>query len=303
MNPLLDAALGYCHLGWNVFPIHSVVNGICSCGRADCSSPGKHPRTPHGLKDASSEMHVIEEWWRRWPTANIGLATGTTSGIVVVDVDFPAALASLGSVIDKLPRTLTALTGGGGVHLFFRPSSVGPRSSAATSLGGRQSQEIEQRGLRCTTGRLPGIEEPLPGIDLRADGGYVVAPPSTHRSGERYTWLDLDTPIAQAPEWLRNRPFRRRVIVPSEPRFTTGTGTPYGLAALEGELTRLRSAKVGERNHTLYRVARRLSELAAEGHLDQTAVTTELHTAALTTGLSDHEIHRTLNSALGQDAL
>ncbi len=85
-NPLLRAALSYADRGLRVFPIFEVdAEGRCACGK-DCGrDAGKHPRTPHGFKDATTDTAQITAWWSRWPKANIGIATG--DGIAVVDVD------------------------------------------------------------------------------------------------------------------------------------------------------------------------------------------------------------------------
>jgi hypothetical protein len=83
----LQAAAFYAERGWYVFLIHCVRNGRCTCGRTDCSGPGKHPRTGNGLKDASTDPETIRGWWKRWPDANVGIVTGEVSGIVVVDID------------------------------------------------------------------------------------------------------------------------------------------------------------------------------------------------------------------------
>jgi hypothetical protein len=84
---MMAHALRYAAQGWSVFPLHSPQNGQCSCGRLDCTSPAKHPRTANGLKDATTDPERIREWWKRWPDANIGVVTGRASGVVVVDVD------------------------------------------------------------------------------------------------------------------------------------------------------------------------------------------------------------------------
>ena len=76
----------YASLGWHVFPIYEITNHKCSCGRS-CESPGKHPRTSNGWKDATVDDATIEAWWSQWPAANIGIATGSASGLVVVDED------------------------------------------------------------------------------------------------------------------------------------------------------------------------------------------------------------------------
>ena len=75
---LRAAATDYANRGWPVFPVHPAVNGKCSCGKADCDSPAKHPRTRRGLKDASIEQSKIDRWWRRLPQANVGIRTGGT---------------------------------------------------------------------------------------------------------------------------------------------------------------------------------------------------------------------------------
>ncbi|MGH2755877.1 MAG: bifunctional DNA primase/polymerase, partial [Actinomycetota bacterium] len=79
----VEAALRYAQRGWRVFPLHGLVKGACTCGRS-CSSPGKHPLVRRGLYEATTDAHAIKEWWRRWRSANIGVATGAGSGIVVV---------------------------------------------------------------------------------------------------------------------------------------------------------------------------------------------------------------------------
>src|SRR6266700_2778202 len=79
----LDAALTYAQKhGWAVLPIHTPRGGQCSCGNPTCTSVGKHPRTPHGVKDATTDEATIRDWWTRWPDANIGIATGADSGLV-----------------------------------------------------------------------------------------------------------------------------------------------------------------------------------------------------------------------------
>jgi len=183
MNPLLDAALAYAADDWKVIPLHSpVAGGGCSCRRADCSSPAKHPRTAHGLRDATDECAVIERWWSQWPVANIGVLTGTGSVILVLDIDprhgGDDALATMIAKHGELPETVTAETGGGGTHYFFRHPG---------------------RSVPSRTGIVRGI-------DCKADGGYVVAAPSIHASGTPYLWAHGlgpdDVPLTHPPDWL-----------------------------------------------------------------------------------------------------
>ncbi|MDQ4144892.1 MAG: bifunctional DNA primase/polymerase [Actinomycetota bacterium] len=280
-NELLDAAVDYAARGWRVFPLHGIVNGCCTCGRK-CSSPGKHPLVRRGVHDATSDTGAIQEWWRRWRSANVAVATGEGCGLVVVDVDLPQASPSLDVIIHKVPKTRIALTGGGGIHLLLRAPG--------------------ERSLHNHASRLPGIGD-LPGVDLRADGGYVVAPPSLHASGNRYSWLDETAPIAAAPEWLRER--RRRAVTavpPSPPAFTTGDGSAYGRSVLRGELDRLRTAPKGRRNHTLNRAAFAVARVVAGGELLEAPARSALVSAATAIGLTAHESNLTIDSAFAAGA-
>ncbi len=189
-NEFLDAALAYARRGWPVLPLHTPTASGCSCGRADCQSIGKHPRTLNGVKDATTDEAKIQEWWARWPDANVAIATGAASGLAVLDVDprngGDKTLAALVARYGALPATLTAMTGGGGKHLVF--SKPG--------------------GLR---GRTVG-----PGLELKGDGGYIVAAPSLHKSGQRYAWdkAPLSADVAPLPDWLADG---NGLVIPQTP--------------------------------------------------------------------------------------
>src|ERR1019366_9649095 len=120
---MLKAALRFAKLGWSVFPVHSAKNGRCSCGDEDCKNVGKHPRTKHGVKDGTTDGKTMRAWWRRWPHANVGIATGKQSGILVLDIDpRHEGGASLYSLLKKhgpLPKRPKVKTGGGGRHYYF----------------------------------------------------------------------------------------------------------------------------------------------------------------------------------------
>lgn len=198
-NPLLDAALKYANRGWRIFPLHSPTPDGCSCGRP-CSSVGKHPRTPRGFKDAEADTVSAERWWQMWPTANVGIATGEASGLFVVDVDLykPGADLSLEQLesLGIAAARLIVETGGGGLHFYF----LWPR-----------------------TGTVPASLGRMPGVDVKADGGYVVAAPSLHASGGRYVGQPdadplEDVALGEAPEellealgWTRPAPAPRLV--------------------------------------------------------------------------------------------
>ncbi len=165
----LDYALRYANQGWAVFPAHGVENGCCTCRDQECRSPGKHPLTSGGFKIASTDPDIIREWWSQWPFANVGIATGSASGVIVVDIDVgpekegEISLQTLESQVGALPRDAVVRTGSGGMHIYF------------------QMPDMEISG---NTGKLGK------NIDVRANGGYVIAPPSTHISGNNYEWIN-----------------------------------------------------------------------------------------------------------------
>lgn len=279
MDPLLEAALSYGQRGWFVFPLYGVAAGSCRCGRSECSSPGKHPLVRRGLHEATTDGNKIRAWWARWPEANIGIATGSNSGIVVVDLDLPEAQTSLdrlGQLQLHFSPTLTSQTGAGR-HLYF----------AAT------------KKLSNTTGRLPGVDEPLPGIDLRADGGYAVAPPSLHVTGTRYTWLGATAEPTPLPTWIRasKRPRSPTASMGSPPKVE-GDGTPYGLAALASEVDLLARTAEGSRNDQLNRSAFALGQLIAGGELAEAATRAALEQVGSHIGLGGREVRATIESGL-----
>src|SRR5580700_5902678 len=83
----LQYALNCARRGWPVIPLNWAEHGSCSCPAMKCTSPGKHPLTVRGIKDATTDTEWIRTWWKEFPEANIGIATGAASGIVALDVD------------------------------------------------------------------------------------------------------------------------------------------------------------------------------------------------------------------------
>jgi KaiC/GvpD/RAD55 family RecA-like ATPase len=186
-NALLDAALAYAAMGWRVIPLHTpkaTPDGVrCDCGQAGCNSVGKHPRTTHGLDDGTTSERRIRRWWELCPHANVGVVTGPDSGIIALDVDprngGDASLRGLEDEWGELPETVLGDTGGGGRHVLFAHPGV--------KVGTKKNQLA-------------------PGLDVKGDGGYVVAPPSLHGSGRRYAWAAGYGPgeaaLYEVPGWL-----------------------------------------------------------------------------------------------------
>lgn len=170
-----ESALQYARLGWHVFPVYEIKDGVCSCGNANCTSQGKHPRIANGRNGASNIEHIISRWWTDWPNANIGVATGHESNIIVIDQDGHQGEYSLQD--HHLPRTVTALTGGGGKHYIYAYPNTYIKSRTNV----------------------------LESVDSRGDGGYIVVAPSNHISGNVYQWQEGHDPftheISEAPHW------------------------------------------------------------------------------------------------------
>jgi len=179
----LAIASRYGELGYAVFPCHSILDEKCTCGKKACKSPGKHPLTVNGVKDATVDPGQITKWWTEHPTANIAIATGKISGITVLDVDLKSrgleSLEAIQSKYGKFPDTPLVLTGGGGFHYYFRYVNLPNKANAFKEY---------------------------PGLDIRSNGGYVIAPYSNHISGRAYEWEAESTltkvPLASFPEAL-----------------------------------------------------------------------------------------------------
>lgn len=121
-NPVLVAALAYGKRGWPVFPCYAIVDGQCDCGDADCRNPGKHPCTKHGFKDASTDAERIRGFFDDDPAPNVAIRTGAESGIVVLDIDprngGDESLEALEREHGRLPKTVEAVSGGNGRHIY-----------------------------------------------------------------------------------------------------------------------------------------------------------------------------------------
>lgn len=189
-NLVLETAFAYAALGWKVFPLYGVsVVGfgcnelVCRCragGR--CEHPGKHPACEHGFLDAACEKRILYYWFAKQPKQNIAIATGAASQILIVDEDRRngghETLAQLEREHGKLPAGDNVVITGNGRHIYLGYPPGAPIASGADYFG--------------------------PGLDCKADGGYVVAPPSRHYSGKFYEWQSGRIPdrLPEPPPWL-----------------------------------------------------------------------------------------------------
>lgn len=231
MAKMVDWALMYSGQGFAVFPLHGIASGRCTCGVAECDSAGKHPRwdadlLPLGLHSASKDERKIRTWWTRWPNANIAIATGLVSGVVVVDIDGPKGVDSMKMLQrrhGKLQPTRVHQTGKG-AHLLYR---------------------VTRAAVKNQTGMVPGV-------DVRGEGGYIVAPPSLHASGARYRTsraVEMDAP----PLWLRKMLVKRPRSVPVE----HGRPRTYMRARPHKRVSDFPDIGEGGRNHALFDMASR----------------------------------------------
>src|SRR5262249_53248813 len=151
---VIDAARGYLQHGLMPIPV----------------GPDKRPLVDwKSYQNDAPHADQVDEWWTRWPQANVGIVTGKISGVVVLDADGDEGLASLKTL--NTPATTWLSRTGRGWHQWFAHPGVMISNRA---------------GVR-------------PHLDVRGDGGYVVAPPSLHASGRRYEWLTPPERMKLAP--------------------------------------------------------------------------------------------------------
>lgn len=237
-------ALAYANKGLAVFPLQS---------------HGKAPLTQNGCKDATTDKKQIEEWWNKHPNANIGIATGYISaGLLVIDLDIDEdkgingydTLKRWEVVHGKLPDSWQSITGRGGYHLFYW-------------------------SLELIYNRVKIME----GIDIRGEGGYIVAPPSIHPNGKRYEWEQSpdEFELVEAPDivlaFLNQKSEEQK-------SFTSPITIPEG-----------------ERNNILFKMASCLQARGLDGEAIMAAVSKE-NERKCQPPLSDKEIKKLVNSAL-----
>lgn len=232
----LDYALNYAaEFGWAVFPCHSIIGDLCTCMSDQCKSPGKHPATPNGSKDATHIADQIEAWFEQGTEEwNIGVATGDISGLVVVDVDQGKGADINDLLINGVDQTIfntPKVKTGAGLHFYYKlPSGVTVKNSAS---------------------RLGKF------IDVRGDGGYVIAPPSKHISGKSYELLNPDNDqILEFPKaWLD----KLAQPLPSTPaNGSSGNGAsanPFIVPAVQPGLILPDTIDQGKRNVELTKIA------------------------------------------------
>ena len=254
MDNFKQAALNYASDGIAVFPV--IANG-------------KKPCTPNGCKDAKTDKRAINYWWDKWECSNIGIATGPTSRLVVIDLDISDEKGKDGykelekwqEVNGKFPQTARALSGSGGMHYYFRTD-----------------EKYKNRA---------GI---LPGVDVRGEGGYIVAPPSIHPNGNAYKWIESpeEVGIAEVDEVVKKFLSMKEV----EKSHPDANGLPTKKFVLP-----IGAIPSGQRNDTIFRLA---SSLQSQGFSDAaiSAAVNQVNVEQCSPPLESAEVETLINQAL-----
>jgi hypothetical protein len=249
----LDAALHYAERGYPVFP---------------CSPNTKFPfaRT-NGSKDATTDEATIRRWWESAPTANVAIATGSVSGLYVVDVDVVSS-----EVMPLLPTTWTARTRSGGWHYIYTTTEALPNTNkkAANAVHGD--------------------------TDTRGEGGYILVFPSVVE-GLPYSWVN-DIDPAPLPAWIADR-----VRPKPETRMATRqmfqmVSTSWAGKALDDECDKVANTGEGGRNEALNRASFKIGQIVAGGHLSAQQAAQALDSAAAASGLPERERQATITRSL-----
>lgn len=252
-----DIAKFYTSQGWPVFPCRAKVEETVDQTTGEVITLGeKTPYTIHGFKNASKFDHIIDRWWKDWPDAAVAIPTGAATGVFVLDIDRKPGGANGYLWLDdmeaehgQLPKTARVLSPNGGLHIYFK-YVVGTRNRGA--LGG--------------------------GVDVRSEGGYVLAAGSQMADGRAYQWAPDSTQpegdslpdIADAPEWLLALLMPKAAPEGHVYHAATAGNTIYVNRAIENELSELASVAMGAgRNNSLNDSAFALGQWVGGGHLTE----------------------------------
>lgn len=268
----LTTALSYATTKqWPVFPCRPADDFDPETGEV---LPEKAPLISNGFRGATISERVIGELWRRNPEAVIGVPTGEKIGAWVLDLDLKSSapgsnvngrdwLAAMEAKHEPLPDTWRVATANGGEHIFFNYVP----------------------GVR-NRGKLGA------GVDVRGEGGFVIAAGSVMADGRAYTSLN-DHPIADAPQWLLDL-----VLPPPQPeyrgewQYQPGANDRYVNRAVEAELSELAGTSPGNRGYQLNASAYALGTLVGAGALSRSEAEHGLWDAAVACGVAKKDGER-----------
>jgi Bifunctional DNA primase/polymerase, N-terminal/AAA domain len=244
----LELAQHYVGQGWPVFPCrsHAEENVDQATGEIITLSE-KTPLTPNGFKGATRFARIIERWWSDWPDAAVGLPTGEKTGFFALDIDNKPGgangfdwLSEMEAEHGPLPDTARVTSPNGGLHIYFK-YVVGTRNRGALGAG----------------------------VDIRSEGGYVLAAGSTMANGRSYKWETDTREIADAPAWLLDLLLPKSAPAHTQYSLSAATNNAYVDAAVDRELADLAGAPMGTRNNALNDAAFSIGTIVGAGALSE----------------------------------
>jgi hypothetical protein len=270
------AALAYIRRGWPVFVLGRSKRPVANCPACRTAGREHDPAacpclTCHGFHAATTSPARLAAMLAAVPRGLLAIRTGTAAGLAIIDID-----PRNGGQVDPALMTPTAAvaTGGGGWHLYYRHPG-GPLLAA-----------------------LPGRA----GVDVKADGGYVVAPPSVHPGTTRaYRWAG-DRPVCEMPPALAAalapppaavRPAPLSGPVPA--RRAGGISSPPAL--LTAHLRAVQTAPEGRRRVTLYGAARGIARMVTAGAITEADAIAALTAAGLAAQQTERDIRAAIEGA------
>lgn len=273
---MLAEALSYAARGWPVFPCEG--KDKRPLVPRDTDADGKPIPNTGGLKKATTDADQIRAWWTKWPNALIGVALGHEAGVWVVDFDpregedVDGVAARMAELVGNFPAGPKSETQSGGWHIWFRmPEGDVPKNSVGKGATKH--------------------------IDWRAQGGYVIAPPSVMANGNRYSWL-VSPDVADfpdAPAELLDLVFKRGRFAPpkaekparSEPGRVVADDAKrrYCVIALGRAAERVRNLVPGQRNSEINNIALGVGHLVGTGGITREEAYDALFDACVALGL------------------
>lgn len=243
----LELAQHYTEQGWPVFPCRSQSEEHVDQHGEITTLGEKTPLTTNGFKAATRFARILDRWWTDWPDAAVGLPTGSPTGFFALDIDNKPGgsngfiwLDEMQAEHGPLPSTARVISPNGGMHIYFK-YVVGTRNRGALGAG----------------------------VDIRSEGGYVVAAGSTMSNGRQYKWVDDVREIADAPAWLLDLLLPKSAPTHSSYTASSATNNAYVDAAVDRELADLAGAPMGNRNNSLNDAAFALGTFVGAGALQE----------------------------------
>jgi hypothetical protein len=284
---LLSGAARYTANGWHVFILSHTKRPVANCDSCRSAPRGHDPQrcaclTCHGFYAATTDLDRVRAMLNAVPRGLLAIRTGAVSGLVIVDID-PAHGGRLDRAL--MPPTAAVASGGAGWHLYYaHPGGTVPSRP------------------------MPG----RPGIDIKADGGYVVAPPSLHpHTGRQYQWVaDNRRPLEMPPELITAVTAPTRLTEPRRPP-AAGTSARTGVrgditnpdALLAAHLAAVARAPEGRRRTTLYGAARGVARMVAAGALSEADAQAALTAAGRAAEQSERDIARAIEGGFRDEGV